>query len=101
MPASAAMRATLASSAAAPAVTRVPSTVDLAESAGQPDHDAGNAAVADQQVRADADHADARVGGLGEQEGREVFGVGGTEQDFRRAAGAEPDEILSGGASGV
>ena len=94
MPASAAARATAASSAAAPARMRVPSTLMLAEGGRQPDHDARNAAIADQKIGADADHRDPQIGGLGGQERRQIFGIGGTEQHFRVAAGAEPDEIL-------
>ena len=101
MPASAAARATAASSAAAPARTRVPSTSILPNAAGQPHHHAGNAAIAHQQVGADADHADAQIGGLGGQEGGQVVGIGGTEQDFRRAAGAEPDKILQRRVLGI
>ena len=53
IPASAARRATCASSAAAPATTRSPSTRMPLNAAPEPDHHAGDAAVAHDQVRAD------------------------------------------------
>ena len=56
MPASCAARATFTSGTAVPARTRCAgSTVDLAEAAAEPDHDARHAAVAHDQVGAEPD----------------------------------------------
>ena len=60
----------------------------------QADHHAGNAAIADQEVGAEADDGDWHVGGRELQERLEVGLVGRLEQDFRRSAHAEPHEVL-------
>ncbi len=60
------------------------------ESVAQPDHDAGNSAVADQQIGGDADGRDRNVRGRVGKEVRQVLLVRGNEQCFRRPACAEP-----------
>ena len=67
--------------------------MDMAHRLGQPDHDPRHPAVADDQVGADPDrkHRHRRVE-LGEEAG-EILDVVGLDQPFRRAAGAEPDEV--------
>ena len=72
-----------------------------AESGGQADHDARNAAIAHQKIGAHADDADAHIGGLRGKKRRQIVRVRGTEQNFRRAAGAEPDEILQRRVLGI
>ena len=63
---------------------------DAGEAAHQADHHALDAAVAHQQVRADAQHRHRHVGRQRLQEFREIRRVGRTEQHLGRAAGAEP-----------
>ncbi len=92
MPASRAASATLRSSAPAPARTRGAVDGDIGEAAAQADDDAGHAAVAHQQVGADADHGDGHVRRLGGEEGDEVVAVGRAEHHLRRAADAEPGD---------
>ncbi len=69
--------------------------LDLAEALGrQADHEAADAAFADQQVGADADHGERHVDRHGAQEGGEVLLVGRLEQRLGGAAGAEPGDLL-------
>ena len=66
---------------------------DLAKRlAAEPDDDAGNAAVANDEVRAEANHGDGNFTGQARQEIGEVFFVGRLEQQLRRAADAKPGE---------
>ena len=90
MPASAAVSATLRSSAPAPALDLVVAGGDLGKAAAEPDHDAGDAAVAHQQVRADADHRDRHIGRQRGEKLGQVLGVGRAKQHLGRAADAEP-----------
>ena len=65
----------------------------LAEAARRKAHDdAGNAAVADQEVRAEADDGHRHLLRHGAHQERKVFRVGRQRQDFGRTAGAEPDD---------
>ena len=59
---------------------------------GELDGDARQAAVANDQVGASADHVDRHVERQGGEEGGEVVGVGGAHQSLGRAADAEPGE---------
>src|SRR6185503_15343554 len=61
--------------------------LDLPEGGGQADDDAFDAAVADEQVRADTDGGDGNVGGLFGHEVAEVVDVDGTEKNLRRSRG--------------
>ena len=63
---------------------------DAGEAAHQADHHALDAAVAHQQVRADAQHRHRHVGRQRLQERRQILGIGRPEQHLGRAAGAEP-----------
>ena len=73
---------------------RMPSsTVDLAEAAAEPDHDAGHAAVAHDQVGAEPDDGHRNVGGQARQERGEIVLVRRQEQHLRRPADAEPGEL--------
>ena len=65
---------------------------DRAEAAGQPDHHARQSAVADDQVRAGADHVHRDVERQRAQELREVRFIRRPHQRVRRAADAEPGE---------
>ena len=60
----------------------------------QPHDEPGNAAFADQKVRADADDGDRHVLGHRLQERREIFLVGRLEQRVGEAAGAEPGDLV-------
>ena len=101
MPASAAARATAASSAAAPARMRVPSTSTLPKAAGRrtPRRECRRRAPEDWSRR--RSRVTRMSAGLRGEEGRQIVGIGGTEQNFRRTAGAEPDQILQRRAVGV
>jgi len=65
---------------------------DVDEAAAQPHHHTGDAAVAHQQVRGDADHRHRHVGRLGGEKRGEILGVSRTEQYFGGAADAEPGD---------
>ena len=66
----------------------------------QADGDAGDAAVADEKIRADADDGD-RHGRIElRQEQREIVGVGRLEQQLGRPADAEPGERRDLGVRG-
>ena len=68
--------------------------LDLAEAApAQPDHHARNAAVAHQQVGADADRRDGQIGGQMRQDIGQIGLIGGREEDLRRTTDAEPGDI--------
>ena len=56
------------------------------------DDDAGNAAVTDQEVRADADHGHRDGGRDVLQEQRKIVGVGRLEEELSEAADPEPGE---------
>ena len=92
-PASCAARATFTSGTAVPAMMRVPSTVDVVEASAEPHHDARHAAVAHDQVRAEADDRDRNVGGQHAEEIRQVGLVLRHEQHLRRPADAEPGQF--------
>ena len=80
-PSSRAKAARRLSGSAVPALIVSPSRTVQAEAFGrQPDDDAGNAAVTDQQVRADADDMDRNRRIEPRQEQREVIRVGRLEQ---------------------
>ena len=66
---------------------------DLGEAAPQADDDARHAAVAHQQVGAEADDEHRQLGRDAAQEIGEIGGVGRREQDLRRAADAEPRDV--------
>src|SRR5258708_6350901 len=66
---------------------------DVAESATQPDHDAGNTAVADNEVGAEADDGDGNLRRQMRQEVRQVLLVFRHEQKLRRPAHPEPCEL--------
>src|SRR5262245_34648328 len=68
--------------------------LDAPERGRKPDHDSGDSAIADEQVRADADHAYGQIGGLFRHERAEVLDVRRPEQNVSSTAGAEPDEVL-------
>ena len=92
--ASRALLATLIPIAPPPARTPVAGLdMDVAERLGQPHHHAGHAAVADDQVRADADrqHRHRRIELA--QELRQILDARRPHQPFGRPAGAEPDEV--------
>ena len=72
--------------------------VDLGEAAAEPDHDAGDAAVAHDEVRAEADDGDRHLGRQPRQEVGEVRFVLRREQHLRRAADPEPGQL--GAAAG-
>ena len=93
MPASCAARATFTSGTAVPARTCKPLDGDIAEAAAEPDHDARDAAVAHDQIGAEADHGDGDIGGEIFQEIGEVGFVLRHEQKLRRAADAKPSEF--------
>jgi hypothetical protein len=61
--------------------------------AAEPDDDARDAGVADDEVRAEADDRHCHVVRQGREEIGEVFLVRRREQDLRRAAGSEPCEV--------
>ena len=64
---------------------------NLAERGRQADHHAGNAAVADQKIGTDADHADLGVKGSCGQERGEIVRIGATtHEEYRRAIAADP-----------
>ena len=63
---------------------------DLAERPAEADDDAGDAAVADDEIGAGADDHDRDVGRQIAQEIAEVVLVGRHEQNLRRSADAEP-----------
>ncbi len=65
---------------------------DRTEAAGQTDHDAGQSAVADDQIRAGADHVHRDVERQRAQELREVRFIRRPHQHVRGAADAEPGE---------
>ena len=96
MPASSASAATRLSGVAAPALMRGRRDhFGLAEALGRQAHDeARDAAVADQEVRADADDGQRHVFGHGLQERREILLVGRLEQQLGQAAGAEPGDLV-------
>jgi hypothetical protein len=60
----------------------------------QPDDDARNAAIAHQQIGADADHGHRHILRQRLQKSGEIVLVGGLEQQFRRPAGAEPGNLI-------
>ena len=62
MPASCAARATFTSGTAVPARDAMALDLDVVEAAAEPDHHARNAAVAHDQVGAEADHRDRNIG---------------------------------------
>ena len=93
MPASRAVRATLRSSAPAPARDDLVLGLDLDEAAAQANDHAVDAAVAHQQVRGDADHRHRHIGRLGREESGEIVDIGGAEHHFRGAADAEPGDL--------
>ena len=64
--------------------------------AAQAHHHAGNAAVPDQGIGTDADDGERNIGRLFRHELDQVFLVGGTEHDFRRAADLEPGYPVQG-----
>ena len=66
---------------------------DLPRSRVPADHDARHAAVAHQQVGAQADDEHRKLGGDAAQEIGKVGGVGHNEQDLRRASDAEPRDV--------
>jgi hypothetical protein len=59
----------------------------------QPDHHAGDAAVAHQQVRPDADRQHRDLFGQHRKERREVVFVHRLEQELRRATRAKPGHL--------
>ncbi len=63
---------------------------DAGEATQQADDDALHAAVAHQDVGADAQHGDRHVGGQRGHEAREILDVGRPEQDLGRTTRAEP-----------
>jgi hypothetical protein len=65
---------------------------DLGEAASQADDHAGHAAVAHQQIGADADAGDRNVRRLAGQERDEISAVGRAEHHFGRTADAEPGD---------
>jgi hypothetical protein len=85
-----AVRATLRSSAPAPASTSLPSTAMLVNPAHQAHHDAFDAAVAHQQVGAHAQNRNSDIARQVVQERCEVRHVGRPEQDLGITARAEP-----------
>ena len=96
MPASCAAAATRLSGVAAPALMRVgeitcASPKPLAESRTTKP---GDAAFADQKVRADADDGDRHVFGDQLEKRREILLVGRLEQSVGEAAGAEPGDLV-------
>ena len=94
MPASAAARATFTSGTAVPARMRLPgSGVIVGKALAQADDDARHAAVAHQQVGAEADDGDGKVGRDAGEEVGEVGLIGRREQHLRRAADAEPGDV--------
>ncbi len=68
--------------------------LDVAEAAAQANDHALDAAVAHQQIRAEADHGDGNAGGQLLQEISEVGLVGGRIEHFRRTAHPEPGVVL-------
>src|SRR5258706_6887847 len=66
--------------------------LDLGEVLAQADDHACHAAIAHQQVRADADDRNRHVAGQAGDELREVVAIGGAKHDLRRAAGAKPGD---------
>ena len=67
--------------------------LDLVEAAAEPHHHARHAAVAHDQVGAEADHDDRNVGGDAAEEIGEVVLVLRHEQHLRRPADAEPGQL--------
>jgi hypothetical protein len=70
----------------------------LRERLAEADDDAGNAAVADDHVRAEAERYDRHLRIEPAEEGDEVFLVRWLEQPLRIATGLEPDERGERGA---
>ena len=66
--------------------------LDLGERLAEPDDDAGNAAVADDHVGAEAERHHRHVGVELREEVGEVVGIGRLEQPLGRAAALEPDQ---------
>ncbi len=66
---------------------------DLAEAAAEPDHHAGDAAVAHDEIGAEADDGDRQFGGKLRQQHGEVLGVLRREQHLRRPADPEPGQL--------
>src|SRR5687767_3910501 len=64
-----------------------------AEALAQPDDDARNATIADEEIGADADHRDGNIRRRMSEESCEIRLVQGGEQNLRPAAGAKPREV--------
>src|SRR5690348_6716753 len=64
--------------------------LNLSERAAEANDNAFNAAIAHEKVRGDANHRDRNIRGRSRQEILKVLQVSGLEQNFRRAADAEP-----------
>ena len=73
---------------------------DFGEAPAETHDDALDAAVADNDVGADADHGHRHMGGLGGQQPGKIVGIGGFEQHLRRAADLEPCEAGDRGIGG-
>ena len=65
---------------------------DLGEAAAEPQHDARDAAVAHQQIGADADDGDRHIGGQTAEEMLQILQIGGPEHDLGRSADAKPGD---------
>ena len=91
-PADRASSATVRSSAPAPGDNPIGIDPHPGEFAAQPDDDAGESAVADQQVRRDAQRHDRDIARAGGQERRQILDIGRAEQNLGRAADAEPGQ---------
>ena len=61
---------------------------------GQPHDEAGDAAFADQKVRADADDGERHIFGDQLEERRQILLVGRLKQRIGKAAGAEPGDLV-------
>jgi len=66
---------------------------DFIEAASKANDNPGNAAVPDQQVRADADNHDRNVERAAREEIGEIVLVGWREQNLRRPANAQPGQV--------
>ena len=94
MPADAAACASLTSGTAAPARMRVAlMRRGFVEAARKANDNAGNAAIANQQVRADADNHHRNIERAPREEIGEIVLIGRREEHLRRPANAQPRQI--------